>query len=269
MLHKYCFTGGYELEASDVRKVWMSCCFGILLMLLSSYAQFPALAQTDSSTVAVIPHAEVWYFDRLDAFGGHSTTILGHPHLIDTPYGKAIDFNGIDDGLFVPVHPLAGAKTFTWEVIFRPDPDGAQAQRFFHLQEQDPSTGQDTKTRMLFELRIVDGQWCLDSFAAAGGQQKALLDYTRLHPLGRWYRIAAVYDGEKFRNYVDGELQGEAELKLVPQLAGRSSIGVRIDKRDYFKRGNSDGKNDSTCPFCRSVSTDADAGKKVESFRDT
>ncbi len=71
----------------------------------------------------------------------------------------------MDDALFVDVHPLAGASTYTWEVIFRPDADGAQAQRFFHLVEVDPATGKDTGNRMLFEIRIVKGEWCLDSFA--------------------------------------------------------------------------------------------------------
>jgi len=67
------------------------------------------------------PTQEVWTFDRIDRVGGHTTTILGHPRVIDTPFGKAVEFNGVDDGLFIDVHPLAGAATFTWEAIFRPD----------------------------------------------------------------------------------------------------------------------------------------------------
>ena len=69
----------------------------------------------------------------------------GHPHVIDSPFGKAVAFNGVDDALFVDVHPLAGASEYTWEVIFKPDADGAQAQRFFHLSEIDPATGKDTQ----------------------------------------------------------------------------------------------------------------------------
>jgi hypothetical protein len=44
-----------------------------------------------------------------------------------------------------------------------------------------------------------------------------------------------VYDGKTFRNYVDGELEGSADLHLAPQGEGRTSIGVRINLRDYFK----------------------------------
>jgi hypothetical protein len=104
---------------------------------------------------------EVWTFDRLDAIGGHPTTVLGSPRLIDTPLGKAVEFNGVDSALVVDVHPLAGAATYTWEAIFRPD-GGEQAQRWLHLQE----TG--TENRMLFELRIVDNQWYFDSFVYSG-----------------------------------------------------------------------------------------------------
>jgi hypothetical protein len=178
---------------------------------------------------------DIWRFDRLDAIGGHTTHVLGAPQVIETPYGKAVQFNGVDDALVVDDHPLAGASTYTWEVIFRPDADGAQAQRFFHLQEQDPATGQDTKNRMLFEIRIVDGQWCLDSFASSGASERTLLNCKLLHPLGRWYRVTAVYDGKMLRNYVDGELQDEGPLDLKPQMPGHSSIGVRINQVYWFK----------------------------------
>src|SRR5690349_19455728 len=68
-------------------------------------------------SAADTPSQEVWTFDRIDRIGGHATTILGHPHVIDTPLGKAVEFNGVDDGLLIGVHPLAGAETFTWEAI--------------------------------------------------------------------------------------------------------------------------------------------------------
>ena len=48
-----------------------------------------------------------------------------------------------DDALFVGVHPLAGAATWTWEMIFKPDADGKPAQRIFHLQSVDRATGAD------------------------------------------------------------------------------------------------------------------------------
>ena len=180
------------------------------------------------ASLAAPPGAELWTFDRLDRIGGHQTTVLGHPRVVKTPVGKAIEFDGVDDALLVDVHPLVGAETFTWEAIIRPD-GGRAEQRWFHLQEA------GTDNRMLFELRVAGGQWYLDSYVHSKDAQKALMNRDRLHPLGAWYHVAAVYDGREFRNYVNGTLEGAAEIHLVPQGAGRSSIGVRINLVDYFK----------------------------------
>jgi hypothetical protein len=189
-----------------------------------------------AAVIAQEKQSTIWRFDRIDSIDGHPTTVLGHPHLIDSQYGKAVAFDGVDDALFIDDHPLAGAHEYTWDVIFRPDADGAEAQRFFHLAEVDQKTGQDTGNRMLFEIRIVKGQWCLDSFAqSANGSHRTLLNCDDLHPLGKWYRVTAVYDGKMLRNYVGDEMQGEGELDLVPQHQGHSSIGTRINRRDYFK----------------------------------
>ena len=207
---------------------------GTMLLMNSAGAQIPA-AQLPVSQAAIHPDTEIWHFDQTASLGGHPATVLGHPRVIDSPYGKAVEFNGVDDALFVGVHPLAETSTYTWEVIFRPDPQGAPAQRFFHLQEQEAQSGADTSNRMLFEIRIVDGQWCLDSFVDTTGQKLTLLNCKILHPLGQWYRVTAVYDGKQLRNYVGDELQGSGELKLEPQHAGHTSVGVRIDKRDHFK----------------------------------
>jgi concanavalin A-like lectin/glucanase superfamily protein len=179
--------------------------------------------------------SETWMFDQTSAIGGHPTKVLGHPQVIETPFGRALQFDGIEDALFVAVHPLAGAETWTWDVIFRPDADGAAEQRFFHLSVLDPATGEDAKDRLLFEIRIINGHWCLDSFAMADGQSKTLLDCDKLHALGKWYRVTAVYDGKTLRNYVGDELQGEGSVQLVPQRPGHSSVGVRINLKDHFK----------------------------------
>ena len=182
-----------------------------------------------------IEPAETWMFNQTSALGGHPTEVLGHPQVIETPLGPAVHFDGVDDALFVAVHPLAGAETWTWEVIFKPDADGAPAQRFFHLSVLDSATGKDTNDRLLFEIRIVKGQWCLDSFAMAGEQSKALLNCEKLHPFGSWYRVTAVYDGKKLSNYVGNELQGEGSVQLAPQRPGHASVGVRINLKDHFK----------------------------------
>jgi hypothetical protein len=190
--------------------------FRLLLPLLSVLA----FAADDSVT---------WTFDNLQKIGGHSVTVLGTPKVIDTPLGKAVQFNGATDALFFEVHPLAGAEKFTWEVIFRPDSDGPPAQRFFHMQEN------GSQHRYLFETRIINKQWALDSFAATSAGSKALMDVNLLHPADKWMHVAAVYDGKEYSNYVNGKLQVKAAVTLAPEGPGRTSVGVRINKVDYFK----------------------------------
>jgi hypothetical protein len=182
-----------------------------------------------SLTAAAAQNSVTWRFDAPGAIGGNRTTVEGPPRVIQTSKGPAIEFNGVADAIFVETHPLAGAEKFTWEVVFRPDRGGKAEQRFFHLQEN------GTENRMLFEIRVIGDQWCLDAFMFSPTGSKALLDRTKLHPLGGWYAVAMTYDGEWFRNFVNGVEQGSAQIRLTPNGAGRTSIGVRINRVDYFK----------------------------------
>jgi hypothetical protein len=88
---------------------------------------------------------------------------------------------------------------------------------------------------MLFEIRVVDARWFLDSYIQSGTESKALMNRQALHQLGGWYHVASVYDGQEFRNYVDGVQEGSAQLQLAPQGPGHASVGVRINKVFYFK----------------------------------
>ena len=120
-------------------------------------------------------------------------------------------------------------RRFTFEAIFRPD-GGAFEQRWFHLAERDPKTGllasadhpktgQDANARFLFELRAVENNWYLDAFVNGPGYNRALMFKDKLHPVGQWYHVAQTYDGKMFRSYVNGVLQGEAEIRV--HAAGR------------------------------------------------
>ena len=207
----------------------------ILAAITLSFATGIA-AQAVQSNVTQI----TWNFDNLNVIGGFPVTVEGNPQVISSPVGKAIEFDGVNDSLLIKKHPLAGAETFTWEAILRPD-GGAEAQRWFHLAEQDRETGQfvkltpgsatqDSNPRLLFELRVNGNQWYLDAFTNG----RALMFPAKVYPTGSWYHVAQVYDGKMYRSYVNGDLQGEAELMYKPQGEGAASIGVRINKVNYF-----------------------------------
>lgn len=173
--------------------------------------------------------SEVWKFDRLDRIGKHKATLVGQPRLIRTDRGKAIEFNGETDAIFLDTHPLAGATAWTWEVVFRPAKGGRPEQRFFHLQES------GSQFRLLLETRLIGDQWCLDSFAASNTDQKALIDRSLLHPLDEWHHVAFRYDGSEMSHFVNHKLELSARVNLTPQGAGKCSIGVRYNKVDFFK----------------------------------
>lgn len=179
----------------------------------------------------------VWTFDQLTALDGAPLTVEGGPTLTagPTPGAQATLFDGVDDALFVGRHPLAGASTFTFEAIFRPD-GGAFEQRWFHLQaDETPPEGQaPVGTRFLFEIRVREDQWALDAFVKGPGYNHTLLFLDKLHPVGRWYHVAQTFDGTMYRSFVNGVLQGEAALPFTAQGPGRASIGCRINRVNYF-----------------------------------
>lgn len=192
--------------------------------------------------------AITWRFDNLTKIGNAQVITVGKPQVVDTSIGKAIHFEGygnsnssnsesgnpIGDAIFLNAAPLSGDATYTLEVIFRPSSKGAPAQRFFHMQDS------NSQSRRMFEIRIVNNRWCLDTVGidvGHGAEQHGVTlvcDAAHLHPLDRWYAIAATYDGKTLRGYVDGELQGEIVVSLAPLPPGTTSVGTRIDKRDFF-----------------------------------
>lgn len=189
------------------------------------------LAACASLPAPAVPGQTVWTFDRLSAIGGEVTHVEGAPQIVASPFGPAVRFDGVDDALFIDRHPLAGAATFTFEAVFRPD-GGPFEQRWFHLQSDEAPGGPGT--RIMFEIRVVEGGWYLDAFTKGEGYNKPLIDTTRLHPLGQWAHVAQTFDGTTYRAFVNGVLQAEAEIAFTPQGPGRSSVGTRINRVNYF-----------------------------------
>jgi hypothetical protein len=172
-----------------------------------------------------------WELKNIHCIGGLKTEILGNP-LIETD-GKdtSIDFNGIDDGLIVPDIPIKGWSVFTIEVLFKPDGDGPIAPRFIHFE--------DTAFRRgTFEIRLTNKkQWYLDAFLKNGKTDRglALIDSTKLHPADQSFWVAMEYDGKKMISFVNGKKELEGEINFSAMTEGKISLGVRLNKVDWFK----------------------------------
>ncbi|MGZ3304904.1 MAG: LamG-like jellyroll fold domain-containing protein [Asticcacaulis sp.] len=178
-----------------------------------------------------------WRFDNLRSIGGEATHIEGRPQLIDAPGGKAVLFDGVLDAIFIDRHPLAGAKTFAFEAIFRPD-GGAFEQRWFYLDETDPPPPDGSKPldpHFTFEIRATPDTWYLDAYTVGHGYKQTLIVPNRQYPLGRWHHVAQTYNGKTYRSFVNGELQGAADIAYAPQGPGRSCAGTRINRVNYFR----------------------------------
>lgn len=183
------------------------------------------------------PGQTVWRFGDLGRIAA-PVTIEGAPVQVAGPAsagGSALRFDGVDDALFIGAHPLAGAATFAFEAVFRPD-GGPFEQRWLHLQSDEEVVAGQTPvgTRFLFEIRVYEGQWALDAFTKGPTYNQTLLFPDKLHPVGRWYHVAQTYDGTTYSAFVDGELQGEAAIGFTAQGPGRASVGARINRVNYF-----------------------------------
>ena len=54
-------------------------------------------------------------------------------------------------------------------------------------------------------------------------------------PLNTWTHVALVYDGTTMRHYVDGKEELSGPLTIEPLTAGRTSMGVRMNRVFWFK----------------------------------
>src|SRR5690349_2213435 len=172
-----------------------------------------------------------WKLNNLEQIGGHKPVILGSPSVIRDKTGSAIFFDGVKDGLVLPVNPIQNHKSFTIEVLIKPDKDGPVAPRFLHIQD---SAGK----RCTMEMRLDQkGYWYTDTFLKNGttGQGLTLIDSTKLHPVEQWYWIALVYDNKNMRHFINAVKELEGTIEFGPMDKSEISIGVRLNKVGWFK----------------------------------
>jgi hypothetical protein len=154
--------------------------------------------------------------------------ILGSPKIIESKYGKVLEFNGVNDGIFLEEMPLANLKEFSIEVLFYPASGGKFEQRFFHI-------GEIRGDRVLLEIRTTATDWYFDAFVQSGNQKMTLIEPKLLHPLNQWYHVAYVVNHGKLCTYINGQKELEGTIAFSPIQTGKTSIGVRLNEQSWFK----------------------------------
>ena len=174
--------------------------------------------------------ATVWTLTDAGSVGGLKPEIGGEPRaLAPEAGGPGIAFDGVDDGLWLAVNPIAGCTRFTVEVLIRPEVGGPEEQRYFHVEDAAGNRG-------LLELRMLGAEaWCLDTFLKCGAVKLTLIDRAKAHPAARWTWVALRYDGRTLSAWVDGVKELEGEIAFAPLGTGRISLATRQDRRSWFR----------------------------------
>ena len=169
-----------------------------------------------------------WNIAELLLDTSNDIEIQGSPKLTNSPYGEAVSFDGLSDAIYLREMPLRSFNEFTIEMIFKPDTSSPFEQRILHI-------GEVSEDRMLLDIRAVEDQWYFDGFISSSIHSLALIDQQKKHPLGQWYHVALVVSLDRMTTYVNGLLELTEPFIYSPIQTGQTSIGVRQNKRSWFK----------------------------------
>jgi len=192
----------------------------ILLLLSSLFVSGFLLAQ---KTVT-------WELAELPQLLNNDLKTTGNPLIVNTKLGKAVYFDGIDDGYLCNINPLVGMKAFTMEVVFKPDGDGFISPRFIHL-------GEVSGKRLMFETRINNmGKWYFDAHLNTGENKSlTLIDSTFIHNCDQWYTLTVIAANGTMTTYVNGMKELSGKIEFTPFISGKASFGFRQNFASWFK----------------------------------
>lgn len=163
-----------------------------------------------------------------DVAGDHHGTLTGGARYEDGYVGRAFSLGG--SGAFVQLDDAPGANSFTIEAWIRPD----------------RAAGREAIYGTFFAgLYLRNGRltwWQDDNAAGAPTAGVACMGMTRCDRFvgtrqldrGEWHHVALTYDGNDFRGYVDGLLEGTREFIGGLLIGSGSSPGLGLWARDDF-----------------------------------
>jgi len=173
-----------------------------------------------------------WKFDEgsgttaYDSSGnGLDGTLNGDPQWVEGQIGGALDFDG-DDSVEIPHSPILSITdeiTISAWTYMRANASGELAI---------VSKGGWAANDLPYELTETPGGVIFWQFYDDGGRDTCSPDSP---PVEEWHHIAATYDGQIFKCYIDGELAEEwAYAGTMPENTASVTIGQRSRGGTYF-----------------------------------
>ena len=173
----------------------------------------------------------IWKLNDTTMIGGLKPTVLGSPRIVHDKSGTALFFDGVDDGLILPINPIKGWKNFTVELLFQPAADGPAEPRLVHSEDTEGN-------RFTMEIRVTSkGQWYLDTFLKNNktGQRLTLIDSTSLYACGKWYWAALVYNGKSMSQYVNAKKVLDGPIAFGTTGTGQIALAVRLNQVNWYR----------------------------------
>jgi hypothetical protein len=202
-----------------------------------------AKAQLDPSAVDT---GHVYLFEDVsggqvpdDSANSHSLTIVGDPQVVGSPRGKALQFDGVDDGIDVPDSDFINVNAGPWPnrtvvAVFKcDDVDKPGKQTVFE-------EGGTTRgiTIYVSEGLVYGAAWNRAEYNWDGAWLSAPIES------GNWYGVAVVIrdgaeavDDDKFEMWVNGQLVAKAPGGQMHNHGNDGGIGY-TNENNVFHDGN-------------------------------
>ncbi len=195
--------------------------------------------------VSILSYAEVtdtvfyefWDLNSLTTIGDYDVTTFGEPVIVNTEKGRAMQFDGVDDAIYIDKNPIGDAKEFTFEVLFKPnggEPNITNEPRFVCFWDPDDANG----PRMTIEIRVTaSNEWYFDGFLKTDNASLTLIDSTKKHATGAWMHAAIAYKDSVFTTYVNGQQELSDTVGYATKVFntnGKTSVGARYNLQRWY-----------------------------------
>jgi|GEM_PF-5526809 len=136
---------------------------------------------------------------------------------VDGKYGKALQFDGVDDYIEVPDSPELRVSEYTFEAWVKPYPNPSSTTEWNAI-----ITKRDNGTSgMGLYVNKQDGRFLL--WHTSGSSSYNVFSSPKAY--GEWYHIVGTYNGSEMRIYVNGKLEGSLSAPPPSEFINPVTIG--------------------------------------------